>query len=273
MTDYVVSATLQDNISAGANAAADSMNKAADAADQLTASVTKVGPSAQSLVNRFDDTTKSANALAKAQQALAQATSTLQIAVGEGRISEDQRATALAKLQTNVAAARDAMAATIPVSAALSAEHGVATAAANGASMAHAGFTRELVILGHEVVSGNYSRIPGSMMVLAERSGNLNSIISTLGSLVLGWPGIFAAGAVALALVGAAAESSQNQFLGLETQLKATRDDYAAMAAEAQAAARNVASSTGISTPDAISAAQTIAGSPNFTGTQASLNR
>ena len=44
MTDYVVTATLQDNISAGANAAADSMNKAADAADQLTASVTKGWP-------------------------------------------------------------------------------------------------------------------------------------------------------------------------------------------------------------------------------------
>jgi phage-related minor tail protein len=54
------------------------------------------------------------------------------------------------------------------------------TASMNKAGIATAGTTRELIVLAHEVVSGNFSRIPGSMMVLAERSGNLHGIVAGL---------------------------------------------------------------------------------------------
>ncbi len=47
---------------------------------------------------------------------------------------------------------------------------------------ATAGTTRELIVLAHEVVSGNFSRIPGSLMVLAERSGNLTNMVTALAS-------------------------------------------------------------------------------------------
>lgn len=47
---------------------------------------------------------------------------------------------------------------------------------------ATAGTTREFIVLGHEVISGNFSRIPGSLMVLAERSGNLTGIVASLAS-------------------------------------------------------------------------------------------
>ena len=40
--------------------------------------------------------------------------------------------------------------------------------------------TREFIVLGHEVVSGNFSRIPGSLMVLASRSGALTSVVSAM---------------------------------------------------------------------------------------------
>lgn len=47
--------------------------------------------------------------------------------------------------------------------------------------MAHgsAGITREIIVMGHEAVSGNFSRMPGSLMVLASRMGALN--LMTLG--------------------------------------------------------------------------------------------
>ena len=158
MADYVVTATMADGISDPAIAAAAAMDKASHSADNMTAAITRVGPSAQTLVKRYDDTTASAIALQKAQTLLAQATDTLNIAVAEGSVTADQRSAVLGTLQTKVAALRDATAATLPVSAAMTQANGVAATAATGAAMAHAGFTRELVILGHEVVVGNYSR-------------------------------------------------------------------------------------------------------------------
>ena len=49
----------------------------------------------------------------------------------------------------------------------------------NGLSLATAGASRELIVMGHEVISGNFSRIPGSLMVLGERMGGLS--LATMG--------------------------------------------------------------------------------------------
>lgn len=68
--------------------------------------------------------------------------------------------------------------------------------AAGSAGHGTAGFYREIVVLGHEVVSGNFSRIPGSMMVMAERSGQLTTIFESLA--VLATP--LGAGIAALAV-------------------------------------------------------------------------
>lgn len=46
--------------------------------------------------------------------------------------------------------------------------------------IATAGSTREFIVLGHEALSGNFSRIPGSILVLAERMGNLHAIVAAL---------------------------------------------------------------------------------------------
>ena len=83
--------------------------------------------------------------------------------------------------KTGAISASVAEAATTRVNAAFAQGKDVA-AAATGAvnqatdahgrfSLASAGATRELIVLGHEIVSGNYSRIPGSMLVMAERAG------------------------------------------------------------------------------------------------------
>ena len=59
------------------------------------------------------------------------------------------------------------------------------SAGAAGQSMAAgmavgSGSIRELIVLSHELLVGNFNRIPGSMMVLAERSGNLHGIVDGL---------------------------------------------------------------------------------------------
>ena len=55
-----------------------------------------------------------------------------------------------------------------------------AESAAVGLTHATAGVTREIIVLGHEVASGNFSRMPGSLLVLASRMGALN--LATLGT-------------------------------------------------------------------------------------------
>lgn len=46
-----------------------------------------------------------------------------------------------------------------------------------GLKIATAGTTREFIVLGHEMLQGNFSRIPGSLMVMAERMGSLEGIV------------------------------------------------------------------------------------------------
>ena len=51
----------------------------------------------------------------------------------------------------------------------VSGAYGESAGAAEGAADGTAGMTREIIILGHEAMNGNFSRIPGSIMVLMER--------------------------------------------------------------------------------------------------------
>jgi hypothetical protein len=68
-----------------------------------------------------------------------------------------------------------------------------------GLRLATSGSTREFIVLGHEVLTGNFHRIPGSIVVLTERMGALHQIIGAItGTMV-------AAGAGALAFAGALA--------------------------------------------------------------------
>ena len=74
-------------------------------------------------------------------------------------------------------------------------------------SMGHAtgmthGMRRELIVSGHEVVTGNFSRLPGTLMVLAERAN-----ISGAALLGIAAPVVIAAGSIAL-LVKAAEDGA-----------------------------------------------------------------
>lgn len=64
-------------------------------------------------------------------------------------------------------------------------------------SFATAGATREFIVIGHEVMTGNFSRIPGSMLVLAERAGGLHTMMEGVTAATVGW-----AAAIGATLVG-----------------------------------------------------------------------
>jgi trimeric autotransporter adhesin len=268
VADYVVTATMIDGISDPATAAAAAMDKASDSADAMTAAVTRVGPSATKLAGYLDPATKASNTYAKALDDLNVKGASLSAGLNSGAISQAQYAASMSTLQQKVLGAQSAMVAMGPAATSLTLGNSGAAASATIAASAHAGFYREIVVLSDEVLRGNYSRIPGSILVMAERSGELNTIFSVLGGLVTGWPAIFGAGAAALGVLAYSAESQQRQLLGLQTALAATRDDYTAMGVAALAAAKNVAATTGFSLADTTAAAQTTTAAPNFNGSQ-----
>lgn len=118
----------------------------------------------------------------------------------------------------------------------------VAKAADKGAfSTAQA--RRELIVLGHEAISGNFSRMPGSFMVLAERMGQSAMLFSPL---TLGLLAFVAAGA-GLGMMVAHAESIARELNTLEVQMQATGRGSAFTTAEFKALIDQMALMPGVS--------------------------
>lgn len=89
---------------------------------------------------------------------------------------------------------------------------------------------------------------------------------------VFSLPGAIVAVVVGMGALAVEAEINDRRLLGLQNTLRATRDDYIALATEAEAASRALASSTsGISLSDARASTTAIVSAPNFQGTQLQL--
>jgi hypothetical protein len=275
MADFIASAEFRDNLSAGADAATASLLKTADAADKLEVSITRAGPSATTLVRQLDPATKAALALEAAQRKLAASTATMDAAVAAGTTTLAQRNAVVDTLSMKVQALSATTAATAPMTDKLTDAHGRAADAAKKAAGSHAGFTRELIVLGHETVQGNYTRLPGSLMVLAERSSTAQSAIEKMGGMLLTAGGAMAGLGVAAVAVGGylvyQAYEAESAFKTLNKTLALTRADYAAMASAATDAAKAVGAVGGGSKADTLTAAGVIAAVPTFGGTQADM--
>lgn len=144
-------------------------------------------------------------------------------------------------------------------------------------SLATAGSLRELLVLGHEMSQGNFSRFGGSLFVLAERSGGLVPIFQTITSTVTSMSGIFGifsvAAIAAFAAVEVVANSQQGKLADLRSALRATQDDYVNMANVSEATAQRVAASSNISVKAANEASKTLLSSKYFSGTSDDLER
>ena len=118
---------------------------------------------------------QASSTLAAASSGFNQATPAMQRAAGASK----QAAAAFAETGTSAKQAASDMKQATGAGATLSGTMEKVSEAAGHAAHGSSGLTRELIVMGHEAVSGNFSRIPGSLMVLAERMGGLS--LATLG--------------------------------------------------------------------------------------------
>lgn len=143
--------------------------------------------------------------------------------------------------------------------------------AAGSLSLANAGVTRELIVMGHEVLTGNYTRLGGSMLVIAERVGGLGEILKSVGGFLATPIGIGAVASVAVVAgvtaFAVAAEDAALRVERLQNALALVRPDFAAASQSAEQAAKVLAQTTFLSTADARTGTSTIYGNPAFQGT------
>lgn len=102
-----------------------------------------------------------------------------------------------------------------------------AKVATEGVSLATAGATQEYIRLGHEAMTGNFSRIPGSLVVLASRTGGLQSLTALL------TPTVLAAGA-ALGVMAAALYEVAKSAVEAERELNTINDEMTLLGRGAQ---------------------------------------
>lgn len=155
-------------ISANVQSAVDSLTKLAAQSDITEQESRRLASGLNAQADALEKTARAADPAYAALVKLNDAQARANLLVETGKISADQAEAAVGRLRVAYEQAADR----------------ASKAAAGAESMGHAnaGAAREFVVLGHEVISGNFSRIPGSLMVLAERSGNLSGILRTITS-------------------------------------------------------------------------------------------
>lgn len=143
---------------------------------------------------------------------------------------------------------------------------------ANGLSLANSGVTRELIVMGHEALMGNYTRLGGSMIVIAERVGGLGEILKSVGAFMVSPAGIATTlGVVAVGAVTAfavAAEIAAQRVEKLQNALALVRPDFASATQDALQAAKTLSATSFLAAPDARTGTQTVYSNPAFQGTQ-----
>lgn len=132
-------------------------------------------------------------------------------------------------------------------------------AAAEGASHATAGITRELIVLAHEASQGNVKRLGGSLLVLAEYSSTAQAAIRALVSPLTIVAGV--AAAVAFVFEHGASQSAE-----LAKSLALTGNAAGITAGQFEQLAVSVAENTKSTTGSARATLQELVSSGRFTG-------
>ena len=128
-------------------------------------------------------------------------------------------------------------------------------------------FMTALVEQGHQLVDVALSTGTGFEVVGNAIKKAFAAATSTTGLVVTGITAV----AVAIAAMSYSAESSQRTLINLQATLRGTREDYLSLGQEVNQASRNVAATSPLSVSDARAAGATIAGSPQFSGSQKQL--
>lgn len=120
------------------------------------------------------------------------------------------------------------------------------TEALNKNAFATAGVTRELIVLGHEAVSGNFSRIPGSLLVLTERTGSFAGSLEALLTVFTPLRVLFLVITAAIVLYEKALASAEDQQRKFADSLTLTGNIAGLTADSYQKLAENIAASNNV---------------------------
>lgn len=246
--DKAATAALQLSTAQGkAQAAADKLAAAHEAASE---SVNAFGETEAAVAARLASVASAGAALAKSQQSIsitATEASNSEKTLASSTTNSGKAASDAANRYTNYMSALN----TINKSGAqgINATSDALKESADSAgkaSIANAGVTRELIVLGHEAITGNFSRIPGSLLVLAERTGGFAGAIGLLTSVFTPLNIVIGLVVGALAAYEIAVSSSDKQTRDFNNTLALTQgasgltiDSYNALAT-ATANANNV---------------------------------
>ena len=134
-----------------------------------------------------------------------------------------------------------------------------AIAAASHAHGAMSGTVREGIVVAREAINGNYTRMAGSLSILAQRSGLLAAIMSPLGLAITGVA--VAAGGFAFAMM-----QGEKEMEKFADTMKVT-DNYAGISTDAFIRlGKSIGQDTGVGAGKAKDALMQLAGTGKFTG-------
>ncbi|MBM3096601.1 phage tail length tape measure family protein [Gluconobacter cerinus] len=263
-------------IASSAQSDADALDRVADGLDRVGDSVevtdtkiTRTSKTAEGWVKSLDAVTKSATALQKAQDKLNEVTDTVNEGVRKGEITQAEAARTIDAQTAKVKKLSDA--------------HDAAVKSAKGASDALQDTTDKVKLSGYQfgivadeahkffdqVMSGGSALKAAFYQVpnIVQTMGGFGTALKIAGGFLSGPGGIAvaaAAGAAAIYKFGSAAEAEQETLATLSQHLRATRDDYTAMASSAEVAARQLSSGSDLSLDDSRSVTTTFAAVPTI---------
>jgi hypothetical protein len=266
-----------------ANAFAASLDNVAVSSDRTDTVIRRSTPGVDALTNKLDLVTRTTNSAERAAVSHAAAVDVLTAAVQKGIVPQDTAtrsleasATKVAFTSLQVATLNDALAKGIaPTADMITKAALLGKGAEEAGSKINSGMTQELIRLGHEALTGNFSRIPGSIIVLGERAGNLGSIFQSVAGFMTGWGGIAVGVIAGLTAMGVASELSARQLEVLGNQIAFSKANYAALAIQANEAAKAVSAAgggAGISAADARTVAGSVIALPEFSGSTQQLS-
>ncbi|MBS1065967.1 phage tail length tape measure family protein [Gluconobacter kondonii] len=254
---------------AALDAVADGLDKVADSVEVTDAKIQRSTKSGVGFRNSLDAVTKSTNALQSAQNKLIEVTQAVSDSVRRGEITQaeaartiDAQAAKVQKLtQTHEAAVQASKGATVAVAETTETARLSSQQMGILADEAHKFFDQ--VMAGGSAFQAAFYQLPNMIQIM----GGFGSALETVAGWMVGPAGLVVAGAAAAAAVykvGSSAEAEQEQLATLSQHLRATRDDYTAMASAAEVAARQLSAGSGLSLDDSRSVTTTFAAVPTI---------
>ncbi|MBS1057269.1 phage tail length tape measure family protein [Gluconobacter kondonii] len=254
---------------AALDAVADGLDKVADSVEVTDAKIQRNTKSGVGFRNSLDAVTKSTNALQSAQNKLTEVTQAVSDSVRRGEITQaeaartiDAQAAKVQKLtQAHEAAVQASKGATVAVAETTETARLSSQQMGILADEAHKFFDQ--VMAGGSAFQAAFYQLPNMIQIM----GGFGGALETVAGWMVGPAGLVVAGAAAAAAVykvGSSAEAEQEQLATLSQHLRATRDDYTAMASAAEVAARQLSASSGLSLDDSRSVTTTFAAVPTI---------